>query len=156
MTEEKLLLPSLKVIGRKNMNLQSRCSTNQPCQSIICHLCLKIVSHQAFCFIDIGVHHASSPAPASVVRKIKLEPEETSIPQERKIEEKQQPTPKGPYECTFAGCDYVTDSVVHFGKHWNVKHPEDPSKAVFKDQKTGRMLDLFMIFNCIMQCKLCR
>ena len=111
---------------------------------------------QAFCFIDIGVHHASSPAPASVVRKIKLEPEETSIPQERKLEGKQQPTPKGPYECTFAGCDYVTDSVVHFGKHWNVKHPEDPSKAVFKDQKTGMMLDLFMIFNCIMQCKLCR
>ena len=116
-----------------------------------------MISKQAFCFIDIGVQHESSssePA-ASVVRKIKLEPPEVPLASERKAE-KAQLTPKGPFECTVAGCDYLTDSVVHFGKHWNVKHPVDPSKAVFKDQATGLMLDLFMIFNFIMQCKLCR
>ena len=118
---------------------------------------LLMTSKQAFCFIDIGVHHhkSSSEPAASVVRKIKLEPREVPLASERKAE-KAQLTPKGPFECTMTGCDYLTDSVVHFGKHWNVKHPVDPSKAVFKDQATGLMLDLFMIFNFIMQCKLCR
>ena len=118
---------------------------------------LLMTSNQAFCFIDIGVQHESSSEPATtVVRKIKLEPAETPVAiSERKVE-KAQPAPKGPFECTVAGCDYLTDSVVHFGKHWNVKHPVDPSKAVFKDQATGLMLDIFMIFNFIMQCKLCR
>ena len=118
---------------------------------------LLMTSKQAFCFIDIGVHHheSSSELAASGVRKIKLEPAEASVASERKVE-KAQPTPKGPFECTMAGCDYLTDSVVHFGKHWKVKHPVDPSKAVFKDQATGLMLDIFMIFNFIMQCKLCR
>ena len=114
-----------------------------------------IVPKQAFCFIDIGVQHESSSEPTSVVRKIKLEPADAPVASEQKIE-KAQIAPKGPFECTMAGCDYLTDSVVHFGKHWNVKHPVDPSKAVFKDQATGLMLDLFMIFNFIMQCKLCR
>lgn len=114
-----------------------------------------IISKQAFCFIDIGVQHESSSEPTSVVRKIKLEPADAPVASEQKIE-KAQLAPKGPFECTMAGCDYLTDSVVHFGKHWNVKHPVDPSKAVFKDQATGLMLDLFMIFNFIMQCKLCR
>ena len=112
------------------------------------------ISKQAFCFIDIGVHHESSSEESSVVRKIKLEPAEGPVSSDSKIG-KVRPTPKGPFECTMAGCDYLTDSVVHFGKHWNVKHPVDPSKAVFKDQATGIMLDLPMIFNFIMQCKIC-
>ena len=65
------------------------------------------------------------------------------------------PAPRGPFLCQYPDCSYSVASVTYFGKHWNLKHPEDPTKASFRDEATGVVFDLFSIFTFVMQCKIC-
>ena len=62
---------------------------------------------------------------------------------------------RGPFHCCVPDCTFGSTDIKQIVKHWNNKHTDDPSKAVFTDQATGVTLDLYATCCLIMQCKVC-
>ena len=60
------------------------------------------------------------------------------------------------FHCSFPDCHHSCSTPQLFGKHWNSKHPEDPSKASFINVATNNSVSLFDAFKFVVQCSICQ